>query len=44
MCGDIIEELQDCCCGVLDGFGLLGADGAESCKEFIVNDSCIVQE
>ena len=42
--GHIIQELRDCRHGVLGGLGLLGADSAESGKEFVVDGPCIVQE
>ena len=44
MSGNIIKELRDCCSCVFGDFGLLGTDGAESSKEFMVNGPCIVQE
>ena len=44
VCRHLIEELRDVFFGLLCGFGLLGADGTEGGKQFIVDLSCIVEE
>jgi hypothetical protein len=42
--GQVVEKLVHGNIGGFSGCGLLGAQGAESGKEFVVNSACIVDE
>ncbi len=42
--GQVVEELIHGNIGGFSGCGLLGAQGAEGGKEFVVNSACIVEE
>ena len=43
VCGHIVQELVDSLGCVLGGSGLLGANGAEGGKKFVVNSAGIVE-
>jgi hypothetical protein len=42
--GQVVEELVQGNIGGFSGCGLLGAQGAEGDKEFVVDSACIVEE
>jgi hypothetical protein len=42
--GQVVKELVHGNIGGFSGCGLLGAQGAEGGKEFVVNSACIVEE
>ncbi len=44
VCGQVVEELVHGNIGGLSGCGLLGVQGAEGGKEFVVDSLCIVEE
>ncbi len=44
VCGQVVEELVHGNIGGFSGCGLLGAQGTEGGKEFVVNSACKVEE
>jgi hypothetical protein len=44
VCGQVVEELVHGNIGGFSGCGLLGAQGAEGGKEFVVDSACVVEE
>jgi hypothetical protein len=44
VCGQVVKELVHGNIGGFSGCGLLGAQGAEGVKEFVVNSACILEE
>ncbi len=42
--GQVVKELVHGNTGGFSGCGLLGAQGAEAGKEFVVNSTCVVEE
>ncbi len=41
--GQVVKELVHCNISGFSGCGLLGAQGAEGCKEFVVDSTCVVE-
>jgi hypothetical protein len=44
VCCQVVEELVHGSIGGFSGCGLLGAQGAEGGKEFVVGSACLVEE
>jgi hypothetical protein len=44
VCGQVVKKLVHGNIGGFSGCGLLGTQGAEGGKEFVVNCTCIVEE
>ena len=44
VCGEVIKKLADGFGSGLGGSGLLGTQGAESGKKFVVDSSCVVEK
>ncbi len=44
VCGQVVKKLAHGNIGGFSGCGLLGAQGAEGGKEFVVNCTCVVEE
>ncbi len=42
--GQVVKELVHCNIGGFSGCALLGTEGAEGGKEFVVNSVCVVEE
>ena len=44
VCGQVVEKLVHGNIGGFSGCGLLGAQGAEGGKEFVVDSACVLEE
>ncbi len=44
VCGQVVEKLVHGNIGGFSGCGLLGTQGTEAGKEFVVNCTCVVEE